>query len=53
MVEILESEGEKDPEGEEQPLNGVVIDFFLWGYAKKHSTEMRYIPIHRVRSIYY
>lgn len=50
MVEIIKENG-----GElgGEPLNGVVIDFFLWGYAKEHSKEMEDIPIHKVRSIYY
>mmetsp|Transcript_44738 Transcript_44738/g.112774 ORF Transcript_44738/g.112774 Transcript_44738/m.112774 type:complete len:105 (+) Transcript_44738:210-524(+) len=35
------------------PLNSIVLDFYLWDYAKLHSAEMASFPIHRTRSIYY
>jgi hypothetical protein len=34
-------------------VNAILIDFYLWDLAKAKKEEMRNIPIHRVRSIYY
>ena len=34
-------------------INSIVIDYFLWDYAKDHSAEMEHIPIHRTRCIFY
>ncbi|KAJ2785033.1 hypothetical protein H4R18_000741 [Coemansia javaensis] len=34
-------------------VNAVMIDFFLWDYAKEHADAMREIPIHHTRSVYY
>eukprot|EP00164_Ancoracysta_twista_P006628 GFYU01009259.1.p1 GENE.GFYU01009259.1~~GFYU01009259.1.p1 ORF type:complete len:340 (-),score=44.53 GFYU01009259.1:467-1486(-) len=34
-------------------MNSIMLDFFLWDYAKEHQGEMRHIPIHRIRSIFY
>jgi hypothetical protein len=54
MEEILrEQSSNESTNNSVDPLNSVVIDFFLWGYAKKHSREMEHIPIHRVRGIFY
>ena len=33
--------------------NAVMLDFFLWDYAKASAAQMAAIPIHRVRSVYY
>ncbi len=33
--------------------SAVLLDFFLWDYAKLHGAAMAHIPIHHVRSIYY
>ncbi|KAK7933813.1 hypothetical protein WMY93_004709 [Mugilogobius chulae] len=35
------------------PINSVIIDFYLWPYAKQHHQEMAHIPIHHTRCIYY
>ncbi|GCC24894.1 queuosine 5'-phosphate N-glycosylase/hydrolase [Chiloscyllium punctatum] len=34
-------------------INSVLIDYFLWDYARDHRKDMADIPIHRVRCIYY
>ncbi|KAJ1663655.1 hypothetical protein IW140_004768 [Coemansia sp. RSA 1813] len=34
-------------------VNAILIDFYLWDYAKEHSQSMRSIPIHLTRSIFY
>ncbi|KAI9182956.1 hypothetical protein H9P43_003872 [Blastocladiella emersonii ATCC 22665] len=45
IVEMIE-EGEKAP-------TAVLLDFFLWDYAKTHPEDMAHIPIHRTRGIFY
>lgn len=37
----------------EQPLNAIVIDFYLWTYAKANSEQMKHIPIHKTKSVFY
>jgi len=51
MNEILSQE---QIETNNDPLNDIVIDFFLWGYTKKvlDNSDIE-IPIHKVRSVYY
>ncbi|XP_078070596.1 queuosine 5'-phosphate N-glycosylase/hydrolase [Mustelus asterias] len=34
-------------------INSVLIDYYLWDYAKDLRNDMTNIPIHRVRCIYY
>ncbi|XP_072372774.1 queuosine 5'-phosphate N-glycosylase/hydrolase isoform X2 [Scyliorhinus torazame] len=34
-------------------INSVLIDYYLWDYARDHRKDMADIPIHRVRCIYY
>lgn len=34
-------------------INSVIIDFYLWPYAKQHHKEMSHIPVHHTRCIYY
>ncbi|KAK9703574.1 hypothetical protein K7432_010657 [Basidiobolus ranarum] len=34
-------------------VNPILIDFYIWDYAKAHSDQLRQIPIHLTRSIYY
>ncbi|RKP14456.1 hypothetical protein BJ684DRAFT_19145 [Piptocephalis cylindrospora] len=33
--------------------NAVLLDFFLWDYAKRESESLKSIPIHHTRSIWY
>lgn len=35
------------------PVNAIVIDFYLWTYAKAQSHAMKHIPIHKTRTIFY
>jgi hypothetical protein len=35
------------------PVNAIVIDFYLWTYAKAQSHAMQHIPIHKTRTIFY
>ncbi|XP_048448830.1 queuosine salvage protein isoform X1 [Rhincodon typus] len=34
-------------------INSVLIDYYLWDYARDHQKDMEDIPIHHVRCIYY
>lgn len=34
-------------------VTSVIIDFYLWPYAKQHHRDMAHIPIHHTRCIYY
>ncbi|XP_060618117.2 queuosine 5'-phosphate N-glycosylase/hydrolase [Anolis sagrei] len=34
-------------------INPVLLDYYLWDYARDHREDMRGIPFHRVRCIYY
>lgn len=34
-------------------VNSVMIDFYLWDYAKANSAKMDHLPIHHTRSIFY
>ncbi|OWA51955.1 UPF0553 protein C9orf64 [Hypsibius exemplaris] len=35
------------------PVNGILLDQYLWGYRQSHDSDMKHIPFHKVRSIYY
>lgn len=36
-----------------EKINAVLLDYYLWDYARDHREEMKDIPFHRVRCIYY
>lgn len=48
-LEILE----QTPSPSSAPFNAIVIDFYLWDYAKAHSSKMDHIPIHKTMTIFY
>jgi len=52
MWQELRKEG-RDFITEREPLNAVVIDFYLWNFAKKHAKELETIPIHKTKTIFY
>jgi hypothetical protein len=35
------------------PMNSVLIDHFMWDFRRDHDREMKAIPFHKVRCIYY
>jgi hypothetical protein len=37
----------------DSPFNAIVIDFYLWDYAKAFSSKMDHIPIHKTLTIFY
>ncbi|XP_067378023.1 queuosine salvage protein [Channa argus] len=43
----------QERDGQTCNINSVIIDFYLWVYAKQHHKEMAHIPIHHTRCIYY
>ncbi|XP_006008967.2 queuosine salvage protein isoform X1 [Latimeria chalumnae] len=49
MLELLAKKGQDLTD----EVNAVLIDYYLWDYARDHRREMADIPIHRVRCIYY
>jgi len=50
----LEEERRKQVEcGELGPLNSIFIDYYIWDYSKEHTEEMKHIPIHKTRSVFY
>jgi hypothetical protein len=52
IKEIMDSD--RDRYSKQIPyINSIVLDFFLWDYAKENSDALASFPIHRTRSIYY
>ncbi|KAJ1206721.1 hypothetical protein NDU88_002122 [Pleurodeles waltl] len=49
LLELFEKKGEK----KSKDINPVLLDHYLWDYARDHLEEMKQIPFHRVRCIYY
>lgn len=35
------------------PINSAMIDYFLWEFRRRFAEELKSIPFHKVRSIYY
>ncbi|NWI78619.1 QSPP protein, partial [Dryoscopus gambensis] len=49
LQELYQKKGQ-DMQGK---INAVLLDYYLWDYARDHREEMKDIPFHRVRCIYY
>ncbi|XP_068101238.1 queuosine 5'-phosphate N-glycosylase/hydrolase [Hyperolius riggenbachi] len=49
LQELFEKKGEKM----NNEINPVLIDHFLWDYARDYREEIKVVPFHRVRCIYY
>ncbi|XP_008567276.1 PREDICTED: UPF0553 protein C9orf64 homolog, partial [Galeopterus variegatus] len=49
LLELIEKKGKKS-DGE---INSILLDYYLWDYARDHREEMKGIPFHRTRCIYY
>lgn len=49
LRELFEKKGEKMS----NEINPVLIDHFLWDYARDYREEIKVVPFHRVRCIYY
>jgi hypothetical protein len=62
MLRKLQTEGNIENQNEnesdsnsiqKQPLNAVVIDYYLWNFAKQHTQLLENIPIHKTKTIFY
>ncbi|XP_072715326.1 queuosine 5'-phosphate N-glycosylase/hydrolase isoform X2 [Ciconia boyciana] len=49
LLELYQKKGQDMRE----KINAVLLDYHLWDYARDHREEMKDIPFHRVRCIYY
>lgn len=49
LLELIEKKGET-ASGE---INSILLDYYLWDYARDHREDMKGIPFHRTRCIYY
>lgn len=49
LLELIGKNGEKTS-GE---ITSILLDYFLWDYARDHREDMKEIPFHRTRCIYY
>ncbi|NXG33885.1 QSPP protein, partial [Dromaius novaehollandiae] len=49
LLELYEKKGQDMRE----KINAVLLDYYLWDYARDHREDMKDIPFHRVRCIYY
>lgn len=49
LLELYEKKGQDMRE----KINAVLLDYYLWDYARDHREDMKEIPFHRVRCIYY
>lgn len=62
VVRMLQAETSKHREGNgatstavllPTSVNSVLIDYYLWNYAKSNSSSMAHLPIHRTLTIFY
>ncbi|CAM5114763.1 unnamed protein product [Eretmochelys imbricata] len=49
LLELYKKKGQNMSER----INAVLLDYYLWDYARDHREDMKEIPIHRVRCVYY
>ncbi|CAD7691793.1 unnamed protein product [Nyctereutes procyonoides] len=49
LLELIEKKGEKNS----REINSILLDYYLWDYARDHREDMKGIPFHRTRCIYY
>ncbi|XP_061482934.1 queuosine 5'-phosphate N-glycosylase/hydrolase isoform X2 [Rhineura floridana] len=49
LLELYKKKGKNMSE----KINAVLLDYYLWDYARDHREDMKGIPFHRVRCIYY
>ncbi|KNC81635.1 hypothetical protein SARC_06058, partial [Sphaeroforma arctica JP610] len=50
-VELVKREMRR--QGCASELNSILLDFYLWDYAKQYSHDMAHVPIHLVRTRFY
>ncbi|XP_013927587.1 PREDICTED: UPF0553 protein C9orf64 homolog [Thamnophis sirtalis] len=49
LLELYKKKGDNMSE----KINAVLLDYYLWDYARDHREDMKGVPFHCVRSIYY
>ncbi|XP_078242259.1 queuosine 5'-phosphate N-glycosylase/hydrolase [Pogona vitticeps] len=49
LLDLYKKKGENMSER----INAVLLDYYLWDFARDHREDMKEIPFHRVRCIYY
>lgn len=49
MNELITS----DPHLSGTHINSILLDHFLWDYRRMHDAEVRHIPYHKIRCVYY
>lgn len=49
LLELLEKRGENPP----AEINSILLDYHLWDYAREHRGDMKEVPFHHTRCIYY
>ena len=49
MNELIKS----DAELQGVHINAILLDHFLWDYRRAHDAEVRHIPYHKIRCVYY
>ncbi|XP_038626021.1 queuosine salvage protein [Tachyglossus aculeatus] len=55
-VELIRDQLLELTEKEEKPgteINSIFLDYYLWDYARDHREDMKGMPFHRTRCIYY
>ena len=55
-VELIRRELIKQLQEQQHPgpyPNAILIDFYLWDYAKRNHEEIKDWPIHRIRTLFY
>lgn len=52
-LEIMSTQKQEDTQAHKTPFNAIVIDFYLWDYAKVSSAKMDHIPIHKTMTHFY
>lgn len=51
LAKLISDDPDLDVESEE--INSILLDYYLWNYAKDHSNAMKAYPIHKTHTIFY
>ena len=43
----------EDEDADDVKVNAILVDFFLWTWAKEHEDKVKDIPVHKIRCVYY
>ncbi|KAJ3322183.1 hypothetical protein HDV06_003243 [Boothiomyces sp. JEL0866] len=54
LVETLKRKIQDNPGKYQMDMvNAIIVDFYLWDISKEMEVQMKHLPYHRIRSIYY